>query len=88
MAASTSDRVLNVFVTALGPIQTTKQDVLDVTLSEIGVDSLDLLDIAWSTENEFGIDLEDVDLEDFSAEGKTIRDWATMVERKLTPVNA
>lgn len=60
---------------------------LDVTFVEgLRMDSLDLIEVTMATEEEFGIEIADDELEAFgpqrSGEGKTIRDWVALVDGK------
>jgi acyl carrier protein len=51
----------------------------DTELSEIGMDSLDVSDLALIIEDEYGVELTDEDVE----QSKTIGNLAEIVERKL-----
>lgn len=55
-------------------------------ITDLNADSLDIVELAMSAEEEFGIEITDAELEDFASDngsrGKTVGDFCALIEAK------
>ena len=66
------------FIDMLKEKVTGKEVTLDSNLKDLGIDSLDLVEIVLQAEDEFGINFSDEELNSF----KTVKDVCTVLDSK------